>query len=670
MAIDIFTTFTLHLVQPIYRNKMSDVIKLLPDSVANQIAAGEVIQRPASVVKELVENAVDAGATSIKIIIKDAGRTLVQVVDNGSGMSDTDARLAFERHSTSKINAAADLFELHTMGFRGEALASIAAVSQVELRTRRQDENVGTRIVIAGSRVESQEPDGCPAGSNMMVKNLFFNVPARRKFLKKDSVELSNIIHEFERLALVNPDRELMLSHNDTTIHQLLRGSLKQRIGDLFGKSVERQLITVETETSLVKISGFVGLPEHARRRNHLQYFFVNGRNMRHPYFHKAVMSCYENLIASDAQPNYFLNFEVDPSTIDVNIHPTKNEIKFENEQPIWQILVAAIRESLGKFNVGPAIDFDVEDSPEIPVFAPDASHVPGLNLDSDYNPFAPVNEVEMPSSLSVHSGGGERATSFNWRRESTAAVSDWDKLYRQWESGRENPADDNNDEEMPVSRGSLLNQMSDAAAHSSDDNNSNLFSGAELPVSESVTVMQFKNRYILSPVKSGLMVIDQHRAHLRVLFEKYYDLSRKGLAASQQMIFPEMLRLTASESIVLESLRDQLLSIGFDISPLGDGSWAVNGFPAVLGDRNPLEILSAIVANVSETGLEVDADVAREVALSMARAAAIKPGQVLTTSDMEHLMGELLALATPTYTPDGHTIISIVDTDTLTKAF
>ena len=336
---------------------MNDIIRLLPDSVANQIAAGEVIQRPASVIKELVENSVDAGATNIQIILKDAGRTLIQVVDDGCGMSDTDARLAFERHATSKIAQASDLFALSTMGFRGEALASIAAIAHVDLRTMRRGDTIGTRIIISGSKVESQQPEACQPGSNMMVKNLFFNVPARRKFLKKDSVELSNIMREFERLALVNPSVEFTLIHNDVVLHQLLKGSLKQRISDLFGKSLDHQLIPVETETSIVKINGFVGLPENARKRNPLQYFFVNGRNMRHPYFHKAVMQCYEQLIPSDVQPNYFLNFSVDPESIDVNIHPTKSEIKFENEQPIWQILVAAIKESLGKYNAVPSID-------------------------------------------------------------------------------------------------------------------------------------------------------------------------------------------------------------------------------------------------------------------------------------------------------------------------
>ncbi len=342
---------------------MSDIIRLLPDSVANQIAAGEVIQRPASVIKELVENAVDAGATDIRIFIRDAGRTLIQVVDNGKGMTETDARMAFERHATSKIAQADDLFTLHTMGFRGEALPSICAIAQIELKTRTADDQIGTRLVINASKVEMQEPSLCEPGSNIMVKNLFFNVPARRKFLKSDSVETANIMREFERLALVNNNIRLSIDRDGKTL-DLRPGSFKQRIADIWKNNINLQLLPVEVDTSLVKISGFVSRPENARRRNALQYLIVNGRNMRHPYFHRAIISCYESLIPADSQPCYFIKFDVDPQTIDVNIHPTKNEIKFENEQQIWPILVAAVRASLGKFAAVPSIDFTDEALP------------------------------------------------------------------------------------------------------------------------------------------------------------------------------------------------------------------------------------------------------------------------------------------------------------------
>lgn len=621
----------------------NDIIRLLPDSVANQIAAGEVIQRPASVVKELVENAVDAGSNVIKIILRDAGRTLIQVVDNGSGMSETDARLAFERHSTSKIKNAADLFSLSTMGFRGEALASIAAVSQVELRTRRRDDELGTKLYISGSRVESQEPDACPTGSNMIIKNLFFNVPARRKFLKKDSVELSNIVHEFERLALVNPDRELHLIHNDVTLHQLMPGSLKQRIGQLFGKTVEHQLVPVETATTLVKINGFVGLPEGARKRNWLQYLFVNGRNMVHPYFRKAILNCYEKLIGPDVQPNFFVNFEVDPSTIDVNIHPTKNEIKFENELAIWQILEAAVRESLGKFNVAPAMDFETGDAPEIPAFAP--SNINRLDIgdeDMSYNPFAPQQPTptsdETPTQRTVH------RSALSWKKETDATFSDWDKLYDRWNNRQA--------------------ENKDLFDNGNDEN--------DTATVDCTTVMQFKNKYILSPARSGLMIIDQHRAHVKVLFEKYLSSIKATECSTQSLIFPEVLTLDSAQEIVLNEMLNRLGEIGFEIVRMGKGNWVINGIPAVVKDYNPVLLLTSIIDNVAGSqGIDrIKEDLDREIALSMARSNAITAGKTLSVEDMEHLMSDLFALTTPTYTPDGLLVLKIIDTETLVRAF
>lgn len=633
---------------------MSDVIRLLPDSVANQIAAGEVIQRPASVIKELVENSVDAGATHIQIILKDAGRTLIQVVDNGCGMSDTDARLAFERHATSKISQAADLFALNTMGFRGEALASIAAIAQVDLRTMRRGESVGTRLIINGSKVESQEPEACQPGSNMMVKNLFFNVPARRKFLKKDSVELSNILREFERLALVNPELEFTLVHNDSVLHQLLRGSLKQRIGDLFGKSLEKQIIPVETETSIVKVTGFVGLPECARKRNALQYFFVNGRNMRHPYFHKAVMQCYEQLIPSDEQPNYFLNFEVAPDSIDVNIHPTKNEIKFENEQSIWQILVAAIKESLGKFNAVPSINFDAEDMPDIPAFTPDANAQHGIELDLSYNPFASTPVSSTPKS----SGGG---TPSSWRRETNAVTGDWEKLYANFTGKR--------DDSIENIRASAINEI-DAIVDIPEEE---VIVQSKLDIESDEVVqnlMQIKNRYILSPSKSGLMVVDQHRAHVRILYDRYMDLAQLGAMSTQRVIFPEVLQLSSSQNAIMESIYEEVSAVGFDVSYLGDNSWSINGVPSVIDGVNTRDAILQMIESVTESGEEIGAGLREKIALSMARAASIKVGQSLTQADMEHLMSDLFKLATPNYTPDGKLVVSIISIDDLHRLF
>ena len=632
---------------------MSDIIRLLPDSVANQIAAGEVIQRPASVVKELVENAVDAGATKIEVIIRDAGRTLIQVVDDGKGMSETDARMAFERHATSKIAKADDLFSLNTMGFRGEALASICAVAQVELRTRTADSEVGTRLEINGSKVETQEPVACAKGSNMMVKNLFFNVPARRKFLKKDAVEFSNIAREFERMALVNPSIDLTLIHNDAVVHQLMRGSFKQRISDLFGKSVERQLVPVATSTSLVKIDGFVGVPEHARRRNALQYFTVNGRHMRHPYFHKAVMRCYETLITADQQPNYFLNFTVDPATIDVNIHPTKNEIKFENESAVWQILMAAVREGLGRFSAMPGIDFDNSDAIEIPVFNPNENGDHGIELDPTYNPFAQPMEFglstpDAPHTGSVAAGRGGYQSRPGRRNEGTGIDADWEKLYEGFFNSPEADAV----------------QPAAIRAESIFDEDETLAPEAD------TTSIQVRNRFILSPSRSGLMIIDQHRAHVKVLFEQYRSNLETGGIASQQVMFPEVLQLTPRQNEVMLEIGEEIRAMGFDVSFLGDNSWSVVAVPSMIGDVNVNEMILRIVDDASAETQSGTNSVIDRIALSMARSAAIRAGRRLADGEREQLLGDLLCLPSPNYTPDGLPVVRLLSESDLETIF
>lgn len=626
---------------------MTDIIRLLPDSVANQIAAGEVVQRPAAAIKELVENAVDAGATIIKIIVKDAGRTLLQVIDNGCGMSPTDARLAFERHATSKISKAADLYDLHTMGFRGEALASICAIARVELRTMRKDDTIGTCVIIEGSKVESQEPEVCAPGCNFMVKNLFFNQPARRKFLKSDHVEMNHILREFERMALVNPDIEFQLVHNDVVLHQLLRSSFKQRIVDLFGKSIDKQLVPVDTETSIVKINGFVSRPENARKRGALQFLTVNGRNMRHPYFHKAIMHCFEQLIPSDEQPCYFINLTVDPETIDVNIHPQKSEIKFENEQPIWQILVAAVKEGLGKFNAVPSIDFDLDDAPEIPVFQPDAGASHDLDLDTSYNPFA---------SQSPKAGG---SASQMCRKSSVVMNQDWEKLYQDFERKR--------DEELSNIKASALNSMSLDEIGEEEIPDMDFSAGFDSAVP---AVMQLKGRYILSPAKSGLTVVDQHRAHVRILYDRYLDLARLDALSTQRVIFPEVLELSPSQSVFLEGIAGELSSLGFDISFLGDNSWTVNGLPSVLNDVNPRELMMAMLDTVMDSGEKLGESMRERIAFSMAKSAAIKPGQQLTSAEMDHILSDLFKLATPNYTPDGKLVLSVIATDDIARLF
>lgn len=626
---------------------MSDVIKILPDSVANQIAAGEVIQRPASVIKELVENAVDAGATSINIVVKDAGRTLIQVIDNGSGMSDTDARLAFERHSTSKIRKADDLFTLHTMGFRGEALASIAAIAQVELRTQRAGDAMGTKIEISASKCQNQEPFCCPVGSNFIIKNIFFNVPARRKFLKSNQVELSNIVREFEKLALVNYGVEFTLVHNDNTMFQLLENSFKQRIVALFGRSLENQLIPVALDTSLIKIEGFISRPENARKRNPLQYFFVNGRYMRHPYFHKAVTNSYNQLIPDDEQPNYFMNFTVNPDSIDVNIHPTKTEIKFENEQSIWQIITAAVKESLGRFSAVPSIDFDTEGAPEIPVYSPkNIVGQPGIDVDPDYNPFessAKKSSSSSPSSQKTYRSDVNR---------------DWETLYANFEKGKQQGYDAGfskgiDDGLLPVAQ----------PGHNS-------IQESEFINDSATSYLQLKNKYILSSSKSGLMIIDQHRAHIRVLFDRYMQLQSTNNIASQRVMFPEVIHLTSAQNLILEELENEIKRMGFDIAFLGGNAWSVNGVPSGIEGIDVKDLLLEVIDSVISGGESLATRIFEHIALTIARKAAIPYGKSLTQNEMETLMSELLLLPKPNYTPDGKPVINVMDIEQINKLF
>ena len=618
---------------------MSDVIKLLPDSVANQIAAGEVIQRPASVIKELVENAIDAQASHIQIILKDAGRTLIQIIDDGVGMSETDARLAFERHSTSKIRTADDLFTLHTMGFRGEALASIAAISQVELRTRRHDAQLGTRLVINASQCESQEPDMCPVGSNFMIKNIFFNVPARRKFLKSNQVELSNIVKEFEKLALINNEVEFTLIHNGTVMYKLLKGTFRQRIAALMGSNLDQQLLPVTIDTSLVKVQGYVGKPENARKRNALQFMFVNGRYMRHPYFHKAVMTAYEQLVPEGEQPNYFLRFTVDPQAIDVNIHPTKTEIKFEDEMPIWQILAAGVKETLGRFCEVPSIDFDTQDAPAIPAFQGHVEvHNPEVEVDSNYNPFKQTSK-----------GGGEGRQS---RPSSgTSPMSNWDELFANFERKRREGVEQLESEPQPVTDVDAQEQ--------------------QLPLGHLQTAyLQLKGRYILSPARSGLMVIDQHRAHVRILFDRYISGIHAGSLSSQAILFPEVLHLSPAQSVTLEGLLPEMEKLGFSISKLSGNDWSVNAIPSGLDVVGASSMVNNIIASVDEGGASIKKRILEHLAISVAQSAAIPVGRTLMQEEMEVLVADLLKLPEPNYTPDGKTIITVIPMEQINKMF
>ncbi len=603
---------------------MSDIIQLLPDSVANQIAAGEVIQRPASVIKELVENSVDAGAKNIDVAVVDAGRTSIQVIDDGKGMSETDARLAFERHATSKIRQAEDLFNLHTNGFRGEALASIAAVAQVVLKSRQEGEEVGTQLSISGSRFEGQEACSSSVGSVFSVNNLFYNVPARRKFLKSNSTELNNILTAFERIVLVNPQIAFTLHSNNTELFNLKAGNLRQRIIDVFGKRINQDLLPVNVETTMCKISGFVGKPESARKKGAHQFFFVNGRYMKHPYFNKAVMTAYDRLVPQGEQVPYFLYFDVNPNDIDVNIHPTKTEIKFENEQAIWQILMAAVKESIGMFNDVPSIDFDTEDKPDIPVYNPDvvsSASAPKISLNPHYNPFKSSPSSGKPTAVKP-------------------VDEQWEQLYEGL-----------NNQDSVEREADIFESESETEINTSQS----------ILAEKSPAHYQYKGKYVMTAVKSGLMIIDQHRAHVRVLYERYLEQIQQQTSHSQKVLFPEVLQFPVSDEVILEKLLPEMSKMGFELDNLGGGSYAVNAIPTGLDGVNPLHLVQDMVFSAKEKGVKALDEVHQSLALTLARNAAIPQGQVLSNEEMEALVNDLFACSNVNYTPDGKNVLCIL---------
>ena len=594
---------------------MTDVIQLLPDSVANQIAAGEVIQRPASVVKELMENALDAGADEVHVMVVDAGRTMIQVIDNGSGMSATDARLSFERHATSKIRNAGDLFDLHTMGFRGEALPSIAAVAQVTLTTRTQEEEVGTQLRIDGSRFVEQQPVACPVGSQFKVENLFYNVPARRKFLKSNATELNNILVAYERIVLVYPQVSFTLHSNGTELSNLPSAGLRQRIIDVFGKRLNQDILPISVDTTLCRITGYVGKPQSAKKKGAHQYFFVNSRYMKHAYFAKAVMAPFERLVPQGEQVPFFIYFDVPPADIDVNIHPTKTEIKFENEQAIWQILSASVKDAVGRFNDIPSIEFDTEDKPDIPVLGTGGSvSVPQVRIDPQYNPFK--------------KGDGSRN-----RR---LPEGEWQKLYEGARTDGTNQQTTLFDEQEMADNSDIMSEKS--------------------PVH-----YQYKGQYIMTAVKSGLMIIDQHRAHLRVLFEEYLQKMDSHRWATQRVLFPEIVRLAPAETAVMQQLLEQLGEVGFAVSDLGGGSFSINGVPAGLDGVDPGNMLAELIASAKDKTGRPRSEMAESVAMGMARSSAIPYGQVLSNEEMENLVNRLFSCSNAKMTPDGKTITCIL---------
>lgn len=641
---------------------MSDIIQLLPDSVANQIAAGEVIQRPASIIKELVENSLDAGASHIQVVVEDAGKTLVQVIDNGSGMSATDARLSFERHATSKIKKATDLFALRTMGFRGEALASIAAVAQVELRTRKEGEELGTSICIEGSKLVSQEAISCPIGANFAVKNLFFNIPARRKFLKSNQTELTNILTEFERIALAHPEVKFTIHSAQSVLMDLPQGNFRQRIVSIFGRKIDAQLVPIHTDTTLAKIKGFVGTPTASKKKNAHQYMFVNGRYMRHPYFAKAIQTAYDRLIPEGQQVPFFINFEVDPARIDVNIHPTKTEIKFEDDSAIFQILLASVREALGKSGAIPALDFDVEGRPDIPPMRFEGESditPPQIHINTSFNPFATENpfttenadrHVGKNASKGNYQGNSTFDSSFE--RSGRPAVShnatNWQQVYDEAKKSSNHlfPDDD-----------TLLSTQADNKEQESDTPLFDVLPSAEqASVTSTLTneFLQYHGRYIVTPLNAGLALIDQHRAHTRIIYERLMRQLKTQQAPSQRLLFPEMLTVPLSEAIVLEEIMPQLQHVGFDILPLGQGSFSILAMPLGAEGMKPAELVGSILADAVTGEAQAADTVAHLIAASLAQKIAMPVGQALCNEDMKELTEQLFTCQTPQLTPNG----------------
>ncbi len=613
---------------------MSDVIKLLPDAVANQIAAGEVIQRPASAVKELLENAIDAGADSIQLIVKDAGKTLIQVVDNGMGMTQADAALCFNRHATSKIEQASDLFSIRTMGFRGEALASIAAIARVELKTRTADQQIGTEVIIESAKLNSQNPCNCPKGTSISVKNLFFNTPARRNFLKSDQVEKRHILNELQRIAIARPDISFQYYQNNQLTHQLNKSNLKQRIANLFGNNYNQRLVPVNENTQIVRISGFTGKPEYAKKARGEQFLYVNKRYIRSPYLNHAVDSAYKELIPDNAHPSFFLFLETAPEQIDVNVHPTKTEIKFQDDKYIYQIIKAAIRRSLGSYNISPSLDFEQETAFDTDRQVKDRPlKPPTIRIDPDYNPF----ETGRPRKDTASGPSGK------------TTPEHWEKLY---------PAD----VDLPVpGEASERKQFvisPDWETREPEENGQRKF-------------FQLHATYILTPVKSGMMVIDQQRAHERILFEHFSRNIASKKTHSQQLLFPEQINLTENEAEILKEIIEVIKGCGFSIKDLDDNNFEIDAIPSGLPESQSLQqVMEGIIENVHANRHEFSQDMYGHVLRTMAKRMAVKRGKALTEEEMSSIANNLFACEMPQYSPTGKIILQIISHRELSERF
>ncbi|MDB4303738.1 DNA mismatch repair endonuclease MutL [Desulfosarcina sp.] len=612
---------------------MPDIINLLPDSVANQIAAGEVIQRPASAVKELLENSIDSGADDIKLVIKDAGKALIQVIDNGCGMSETDARMCFERHATSKIKEANDLFAIQTLGFRGEAMASIAAIARVELKSKRVEDEIGTQILIEGSTVVSQEPGAGNNGTSISVKNLFYNIPARRKFLKSNNTELRHIIEEFHRVALVHPEIKFSFFNDNRQLFVLQSANLKQRIVALYGNTYNNKLVPVEQSSDIVSISGFIGKPEFARKTRGEQYFFTNGRFIKHPYLNHAVDAAFKELIPNEAHPSYFLYFKIDPKEIDINIHPTKTEINFQNNQVIYAMLSSAVKQALGKFNITPSLDFDTQHSFEISQPPSNANfQAPTVKVNPDYNPFE--------AQQAPRQGGSGNFPANNYKR-----TDNWEKLYK---------TDDIK----------IESESSTHSQQSMDDENESF--GEEK--SENAILLQ--KRYIITKVRSGLMLINRQRAIERILYEEFLQSFESGKGSSQQMLFPETIQFTAADAEILKTLLTELKTLGFDIEYFGSNSYIINGTPSILNNTEVKDVLDNMIENVKKNQDAAIIDKKVNLARSMAVNMAFRHNTELGPEEIKSLINRLFSTKAPEISPDGKPVVRIVSMEELDQKF
>lgn len=615
---------------------MPDIIQLLPDHIANQIAAGEVVQRPSSVVKEMLENSIDAEAKSIELIIKDAGRTLIQVIDNGKGMSATDARMSFERHATSKIRKAEDLFAIFTMGFRGEALASIAAVAHVELKTKLHNDELGTEICIEGSEIKSQSPCACPSGSSIAVKNLFFNIPARRNFLKSDTIEYNHILEEFNRIALIHPEISFTVYNNGKQVIALPASVYKLRIIALFGNSFQSKLVPVEENTQNIKISGFLVTPDGARKTRGNQYFFVNKRFIKHPYLHHAIEKAFAELLPQGYIPGYFISLEVDPNTIDINIHPTKTEIKFSDEKLMYGFLNSCIRKTLGINNLTPSLDFNQEQYLNVDQMPKDyIPKAPTLNLNPSYNPFSNPNPTKIAFS-------DRDNISFN-KQEESFLQSDFN-------------VENTHSQLIPSTESNSIQSSMDLISASENDYNASIF--------------QFNRKYIVTKLKSGILVIDQQAAHERILFERYLLRFEQSTTIIQQTLFPQTLTYNLSDAELIHELKPELFRLGFDIQKVNETAYIVNGSPSDVEEGDIKTIIDGILENFKSNLMSKNLEKDVNISLSLAKISAVKRGQILKEVEMQNIIDELFACQINELSPTGNKIFITISESQLTQLF